>query len=233
MSRKLSLVILFSIILFLILVVGVTRLKFDFGRVKVNIDASQPKFEQVGPYVTASQIAGQNFVSERNGLSRIIIFLPSSSEEVAAQVANTPITLTLTQGESRGKVILTETTAPQNIIRRNYLIYDFPPITNSAGKSYYFYLLVKEEAISLPLLSTTNDTYLSGQAFLDHEPIEGDLAFQTYTSVSEDDLIFLTKALVRNVKSDLAFFSFYGLIIIISVGAYFSLSFRSNKNGKT
>lgn len=58
----------------------------------------------------------------------------------------------------------------------------FPPIADSAGRSYYFYLdAPKAQNSPITLFLAQEDSYLEGSAHQNGEPVDGDLLFAAYT----------------------------------------------------
>jgi len=92
----------------------------------------------------------------------------------------------------------------------------FPPLTKSAGRTLYFSI---ESPGSIPGDAITvyreeQDTYPDGEMYIDGQPVEGDLAFITYTqetfTPSEIWNDFYSRA-----SQDKSFFIFYGILLIL------------------
>jgi len=102
--------------------------------------------------------------------------------------------------------------------------FEFPPIVDSAGKTYFFYLAspnsVTGNAISVG--GATGDFYNDGVTYLAIGPAQGDLAFRTYYNLSiREKLSLLGQRITENKPSiwgDLNFYllllALYGLIIL-------------------
>lgn len=85
----------------------------------------------------------------------------------------------------------------------------FPPITDSAGKSYYFYLDVPDARASpLRLFVTQEDSYLEGTAYQNDNPLDGDLLFTAYSEELYTPGTVLNGFLAR-ASQDKPFFVFY------------------------
>jgi hypothetical protein len=94
----------------------------------------------------------------------------------------------------------------------------FPPIADSAGKSYYFYLDAPGAEYSpISLFLTQEDTYSEGSAYQNSEPVGGDLLFAAYSEDAYTPPRVFTEFLAR-ASQDKPFFIFYlsliGLVIL-------------------
>jgi hypothetical protein len=60
--------------------------------------------------------------------------------------------------------------------------FTFPPISDSAGRSFYFFLEspTSEPGNAVTVMGKEGDPYLSGQGFINHHPASADMAFRIY-----------------------------------------------------
>lgn len=78
--------------------------------------------------------------------------------------------------------ITTVTFDTDHLIDNQYYAIKFPPIPNSAGQKYYFYLESPDSAPgnALAIYHSTLNAYIRGDEYIDNKQTGGDLAFKTF-----------------------------------------------------
>jgi hypothetical protein len=92
---------------------------------------------------------------------------------------------------------------PATTLRRPYVYrrFTFPPIPDSAGRSFYLSIEAPDSSASAPLLARyhRSDVYAPGMRYVDDTPAMGDLAFRVhYGSVPMRDFQLLLNRLTRS-----------------------------------
>ena len=127
--------------------------------------------------IHGARTVGQTFVASHDGLSRIDVQLATYARR------NTqPIIFHLRSDPSGATDIATITFEAEEVEDNVYRPFRFPPIPDSEGRSFYFFL---ESPTSRPGDAITiwhdpNDVYADGQMYTQGKPLGGDLAFKTY-----------------------------------------------------
>ncbi len=119
---------------------------------------------------------GQTFVSPTNGLYRIDLLLATyarkNDRDVIFHLRNTP------EGEDLVTVRLNASEVEDNSFYR----FEFPPIANSAGQSFYFFLESpdSEPGNAITIWGVVRNVYNEGKGYRNHRPTGGELAFRVY-----------------------------------------------------
>jgi hypothetical protein len=163
-----------------------------FGFLLTMITAVQPEEASSGPAlsqemagVPAGEIygpikIGQSFVSPANGLHRIDILLATyarkNDRDVIFHLRYTP------EEEDLVTVRFNASQVEDNSFYR----FDFPPIANAAGHSFYFFLESpdSEPGNAITIWGVTESVYEEGRAYRNHRPAGGELAFRVYAEKS-------------------------------------------------
>ena len=98
--------------------------------------------------------------------------------------------------------------------------FTFPPISDSAGKAYYFYLESPESepGDAVTVMGREGDPYPEGQAFVNGQPAPGDMAFRAIYKITWQQKIDLVlEGLTANKPSILGSRGFYILITALYV----------------
>jgi hypothetical protein len=105
----------------------------------------------------------------------------------------------------------------------------FPPLPDSGGKSYYFYIESPEgmPGDAITVYANVYDQYPDGGAYLNGQAVAGDLAFTAY---SREIFTFsgVWHAFLSRVAQDVPFFLSYGILILgVCAGLFLSLRRRA------
>ncbi len=164
-------------------------------------------------------ILGQAFLAPRDGLNRIDVILRTYGRRNTRDV-----TFYLKPAPDSPDIIYQETFNAAGVWNQQWRTFEFPPLADSAGKTYFFYLAspdsVAGDAISVG--GATGDFYNDGSTYLAIGPAQGDLAFRTYYDLSLREKLSLLGQRVTEDKpsiwGDIDFYllllALYGLIML-------------------
>jgi hypothetical protein len=164
---------------------------------------------------------GQTFLAPVDGLQRIDVALRTYGRRNTHDV-----TFYLKQSLDSPEVIYQETFDASEIRNNSWRTFEFPPIPDSAGRTFFFYFAspdsVKGDAITVG--GGLGDLYNGGNAYLGPVPADADMAFRTYYGLSPSEkLAILGERLVENkpsVWSDIRFYlllaGLYALILLLA-----------------
>jgi hypothetical protein len=168
---------------------------------------------------------GQTFLAPVDGLQRIDVVLRTYGRRNTHDV-----TFYLKQSLDSPEVIYQETFDASEIRNNSWRTFEFPPIPDSAGRTFFFYFAspdsVKGDAITVG--GALGDLYNGGNAYLGPVPADADMAFRTYYGLSPSEkLAILGERLVENkpsVWSDIRFYLLLaGLYVLILLLAFVEL----------
>ncbi len=136
--------------------------------------------------IYGSKSVGQTFLCSTPSLSGMKILMANyhnrlNDQDVIFHLRTSP----------KDKVDLRKVTINASQIRDNqYFQFDFSPIYDAQGKSYYFYLEspTSRSGNAITARYTVSNVYGEGERYVDGAPVTGDLLFK---EVSETDLITL------------------------------------------
>ena len=146
--------------------------------------------ESLSPAVAGTTQVGQQFMAPYPGLHRIEVGLDSASASDTNQV------IFHLKSDPMADADLWTATLDLNSLREGTARVDFPPIRNSMGQTYFFYLespdAVPDNAIAARY---SDDTTLDGaRAFLGDQPIAGNLQFHSFYTLRNRDRVGLLLA---------------------------------------
>jgi hypothetical protein len=102
-----------------------------------------------------------------------------------ARYPNLSLTLHLRNGPREDKDLAISTIATQPVQDRDCYTFSFPPIADSAGRTFYFFLEPPTAPTGyIAIWGDKSDAYREGTSFLDHRPASGDLYFVAYSPLS-------------------------------------------------
>lgn len=156
---------------------------------------------------------GQTFLAPLDGLQRIDVVLRTYGRPNTHDV-----TFYLKQSPDSPEVIYQETFNASEVWDNQWRTFEFPPIPDSAGKTFFFYLAsgdsVAGDAITVG--GGLGDLYNGGSAYFGPVPAEGDLAFRTYYGLSfKEKLSILEKRLVEDKPSIWGDIRFYIVLLVL------------------
>jgi hypothetical protein len=127
--------------------------------------------------IKGDRIIGQTFVAPLPGLHRIDVLLFDRGHR------NThPVTFHLRQGVNSSQDLFSTTFNASEIKGGGWHTFDFAPLANSAGKTYYFYFSSPDstDGNAIAVGGVEGNLYPNGTAYLYSTPTNADLAFKTY-----------------------------------------------------
>ncbi len=171
--------------------------------------------DMAGLEIKGDFILGQTFLAPRNGLHRIDVILRTYERRNMHDV-----TFYLKQSPDSPEILYQETFNAVTVGNNRWRRFEFPPIPDSAGKTYFFYLAspdsVAGDAISVG--GATGDFYDDGITHLAVGPAQGDLAFRTYYNLSPGEkLAMLGQRLVEDKSSIWGSINFYILLLALYI----------------
>jgi len=162
-----------------------------------------------------SQTIGQTFVGSSNNLTGIKLF--ARNPDLANRE---PIIFHLKSEPSATEDLATLAFSGNNIGWDYSLRISFPPIGNSAGKSFYFFLEspTTKTGQAIEFGYNQNDNYKQGEAFVNGKVIPGDLFFITFYKTSLGDFVASSiNNLFSRASIDQGFFITYLFILLVAV----------------
>lgn len=187
-----------------VLLVGLAGCTLD------NVAARQEKTTGLWDELVSGETYGQSFVCAQDHLYRIDL-----STATYARVNSAPVILHLQMSPETNTDILTVTLPGPEIQNERPTVFEFPPLPDSRGKPYYFYI---ESSGALPgdaitVYANANDQYAGGTAYRNGQAVDGDLVFTAY-SRQTFTLSGVLRDFVSRVSQDVPFFAVYGVLIL-------------------
>src|SRR5689334_14741108 len=145
-------------------VLDVTRLDFAVEPVSPHIPAG---------LLRAGHTFGQTFVANHDGLTKIEVLVAT----YRATLPSGDLVLHLRAYPDQQNEIASAVIPAPTIKDNGYVALGFPPIDNSAGKSYYFYLEPRDIPPNYPLTvwRSTTEVYPNGHFYIDRQPQRQDV----------------------------------------------------------
>ncbi len=121
---------------------------------------------------------GQAFTASHNGLTKIEVLVAT----YRATLPSGSLILHLSGYPNQQNELASATIPAETIKDNSYVALQFPPISNSGGKSYYFYLETRDipAKYALTVWRSTADVYAYGGFYIDHRPQDQDLYFRVF-----------------------------------------------------
>lgn len=221
-GRKLSIILATAALLAglgLTVVIGLNRLGFEgqpINQYVTNVTVSDAL------EIKGDMTIGQTFQAPKNGLHRIEVVLRTYNRRNTHNV-----TFYLKEWPDSG-VIYQETFNAAEVKNNRWRTFEFPPIPDSAGKTYFFYFAspdsVKGDAITVG--GGEGDYYTGGQVYAGPVPANADLAFRTYYNLSaREKLSILGRRLVEDKPSiwgDIRFYLLLAALYLLLAGKAFA-----------
>jgi hypothetical protein len=145
---------------------------------------SQPLFSEMVEFHGPVKV-GQSFVASRPGLCRVALLLARQG-----RTNRSPVVFHLREGAEATVDLATVTIDALHLedvttmVRRPYVYqsFSFPPVPDSAGKTFYFWVESPQSTADDPLLARhqAGDVYPEGRMSTDGSALGGDLAFKAY-----------------------------------------------------
>jgi len=182
--------------------------------IQMPIEGQDTHTGPVGQIVNEKTV-GQTFLARYNHLHRIDLFMGTyartNTHEVLFHLKTDP--------EASNEIFTLSFNASQ-VQDAAYRSFTFPPIPNSAGRTFYFYLespaSYKGNAITLWMQA--QDLYPQGRMFRNGTPQTADLRFQAFYQASyQDRMVALLDRLVENKPSIWGEKWFYLLLAVLTL----------------
>lgn len=181
---------------------------------------SQPLFNEMVEFHGPLKV-GQSFVASRPGLYRVDLLLARKG-----RTNRSPVIFHLREGAEATADLATVTiyaTPLEDVttmVRRPYIYqsFSFSPISDSAGKTFYFWVESPQSPADDPLLVRyqAGDVYPEGAMFTDGSSIDGDLAFKVYhTREFLGNTVLLLERLVEHRPFPWGSKAFYVAVFIV------------------
>ncbi|MEJ2707556.1 MAG: hypothetical protein P8074_08085 [Anaerolineales bacterium] len=136
-------------------------------------EVSQEYRADVVETVTPAHVVGQTFISRRARLNSIQLWLRPAPEE---ELAGGTLVFNLYHGPQYKHPLASVTLDAAYAAYSNPVTITFPAQDDPPGQAYYFSLNVLNASVQA--LGRSEDAYAQGQAFLNGQPINADLAFR-------------------------------------------------------
>jgi hypothetical protein len=114
---------------------------------------------------------GQTFTDRKDGLSGVSVLLGSS-----LYPSNGSLFFSLRTSPQSDENIATARLPISEVDHQGYYNFDFPPISDSRGKDYFFN--VKVEGAGVEIYNSEADSYFDGALYIDQSPQEAQLGFR-------------------------------------------------------
>ncbi len=166
-----------------------------------GVSTAQPQISATVGELLQSAAVGQTFVAEYAGLSRIEVMLATY-----ARPNTGPLTFHLRSSPDAEEDLTTLAFDAAGVVDNRCYVFEFPPIRNSAGRSYYFCLEAPQAAPgnAITVWGNTEDVYPDGEAILQGVAGNGvrDLTFRLgYNPPLWQRVSILTQRLTANKPS--------------------------------
>ena len=175
-----------------------------------QIAAQQEKATGLWDELDGGETFGQSFVSSRDNLYRIDL-----STATFARTNSAPVIFHLRSSPGVSTDIFSTTVPGPEIQNERPTSILFPPLRDSRGGSYYFYLESPEAmpGNAITVYANVHDQYPDGSAYRNGQVVTGDLAFTAYSRETFAFSRVLDDFLSR-VAQDLTFFLCYGILVL-------------------
>lgn len=175
-----------------------------------NIATEQQKATGLWDELVGGETFGQSFASTTDLLYRIDL-----STATYARANSAPVIFHLQSHPGASSDIYSATVPGPEIQNERPTSFEFPPLPDSQGRSYYFYIESPESTTgnAITVYASALDQYPEGTAYRNSEAVLGDLAFTAYSRASFTLPGLLGEFLAR-AGQDLPFCMCYGVLIL-------------------
>ena len=172
--------------------------------------AGQEKATGLWGELVDGEAFGQSFVSAQDNLYRIDL-----STATYARTNSAPVVFHLQTAPGLRTEVLSVTIPGPDVQNERPTTIVFPPLTDSRGKEYFFYIesLGAVPGNAITVYANANDQYAGGTAYRNGQPVDGDLAFTAY-SRQAFTLSGVLGDFFSRVSQDVPFFAVYGALIV-------------------
>ena len=174
-----------------------------------SVAARQSEATGLWDELVGGETFGQSFVCTRDNLYRIDL-----GTATYARVNSAPVVFRLQSSAEVSTDIVSITLPGPEIQNECPTSFVFPPLRDSRGKTFYFYVESPEAAPgdAITVYANAHDQYPDGAAYRNGQVVAGDLAFTAY---SRETFTFsgLVHDFLSRAAQDALFFAFYGILI--------------------
>jgi len=145
----------------------------------VVLERSQVTNDQPVGEILPQRVIGQTFVAKQDQLRAVSVLLATYGRDTQGPLI---FHLQEIREEFRTADLATVEIDLSDVEDNAWRIFSFPPIQNSEGKTYYFYLESPgvQSGDAITAWSTASETYPRGSLYIEHAPQSGDLSFMLY-----------------------------------------------------
>jgi len=175
-----------------------------------RIAAQQEKATGLWDELIGGETFGQSFLCTRDNLYRIDL-----GTATYARINSAPVIFHLRTEPGAGTDIISVSLPGPEIQNERPTSITFSPLSDSQGKSYYFFIESPEATPdnAITVYANARDQYSDGTAYRNGQAVAGDLAFAAYSRhiFAFSDIVrdFLARAI-----QDAPFFVCYGILIV-------------------
>lgn len=128
-----------------------------------DVNTDQPQASGTVGELLPSAIAGQTFIAEYPGLSRVEVLLATYARSNAG-----PLVFRLRSSPDTQEDLVTLAFDAADVVDNTYYTFEFPPIRDSAGRAFYFCLEAPEATPgnAISVWGSAEDAYPDGEAVL-------------------------------------------------------------------
>lgn len=204
-----------TVSIWLALALGLAIVAYSaLAQIEMPIEGQDTHVESVGQIV-GGKMVGQTFLARYNHLQRIDVFMGT----YARPNTHDAILHLKTAPDAPDDIFCLPFNASE-VEDYTYRSFTFPPIPNSAGQTFYFYIESPSsvEGNAITVWMQPRDLYLQGKMYRNGTPAGGDLRFQIYyQGPYRDRATALLDRLVENKPSIWGEKWFYVLLATMTV----------------
>jgi hypothetical protein len=189
-----------------------------------NIAAQQEKATGLWDELVEGETFGQSFVCTREDLYRIDLGTATYGRTNSASVV-----FHLKSSPEADTDIVSITLPGPEIHNERPTSIGFPPLPDSAGQSYFFFIESPggTPGNAITVYANAHDRYLDGTAYRNGQTVAGDLVFTAY-SRQAFTLSGVLHSLLSRAARDVSFFICYGILVLGTCIGFFVSLRRSN-----
>jgi hypothetical protein len=175
-----------------------------------RIAAQQEKASGLWDELVGGETFGQSFVSAHDSLYRIDL-----STATYARVNSASVIFHLRTSRDANTDIVSIALPGPEIQNERPTSIEFPPLIDSQGKSYFFYIESPEgtPGDAITVYANAQDQYTGGRAYRNGQAVSGDLAFTAY-SRETFTLSGVLHDFLSRAAQDVSFFLCYGILVL-------------------
>lgn len=150
----------------------------------VEVDVAQLRFEE-WVEIRANVQLGQTFEAQSSNLCGVEVLFATFGRE-----NRRPIVFHLADASDPGRDLVRQEIPPSGVVDNAWFGVFFPPLADSEGQSYFFYVEAPEasSAEKLAVWSSRGDAYPAGTVTLNGQSGRNDLAFKTYICPGQEGI---------------------------------------------